>query len=271
MDIGLLISILTRLALGLGIGFAIGMTGIGAGVLVIPSLIYIIGLSPVSAVGTGLLYSTLARVHGVYEHLRLRTVRKRTAFYIALGGVPGALVTSFIITRLAKTAGSGLDFALTVIISVAMLITWTLMFANILKNRKDGSRDYYVPPKYFPLRRKLYGIAAGVGVGALIGSTSIGGGVLIVPILVAAFRLSPSNTVGTSMLIAIVMSAVGSFAYLLGGAVNLAIAVTMFAGATPGVFLGCRLAVKVPHRVLEGILFAVVTVGAIVMFAGIEH
>jgi uncharacterized membrane protein YfcA len=255
--------------LGLGIGFTMGMTGIGAGVLVIPSLIYIIGLSPVNAVGTGLLYSMLTRVHGICEHLRLRTVRKRTGFYIILGGVPAVLVTSLIITHLAKTMGSGLDLVLKVAISIVMLVTWTLMLVGLLKNRKDGSKNYYAPLKHFPLRRKLYGIAAGACVGTLIGSTSIGGGVLIIPILVTVFRLSPNNTVGTSMLIAIVMSAVGSFAYLLRGDVSLAVAVTMFVGAVPGVFMGCRLSVKVPHRVLAGILFAVITIGVIVMFAGI--
>jgi uncharacterized membrane protein YfcA len=270
VDAGLLISILIRLALGLGIGFITGMTGIGAAVLVVPSLIYAVGLPAVNAVGTGALYATLARSYASYEHLRLRTVRKRTAFYIALGGVPTVLVTSLIITHLAKTVGSGLDFALKVIIGVVILITWTFMLINVFKNRKGNSRDYYVPLKHFPVRRKLYGIAAGAGVGVLIGSTSIGGGVLIIPILVTVFRLSPNNTVGTSTLVSVLMSATAAFAYIMGGRTNPSVAVMMFIGAIPGVWLGCRLSVKVPHRVLEGILFAVVTISAIVMFAGIK-
>ena len=105
MDIGSLFEILTRLVLGLGIGFVMGMTGIGAGVLVIPSLLYIVGLSPVTAIGTGLLYAMLARIYGVYEHLRLHTVRKRTALYIALGSVPAVLGTALIVTHLAKNLG----------------------------------------------------------------------------------------------------------------------------------------------------------------------
>jgi uncharacterized membrane protein YfcA len=127
-----------------------------------------------------------------------------------------------------------------------------------------------VPLKHFPVRRKLYGIAAGAGVGVLIGSTSIGGGVLIIPILVTVFRLSPNNTVGTSTLVSVLMSATAAFAYIMGGRTNPSVAVMMFIGAIPGVWLGCRLSVKVPHRVLEGILFAVVTISAIVMFAGIK-
>jgi uncharacterized membrane protein YfcA len=93
----------------------------------------------------------------------------------------------------------------------------------------------------------------------------------MVPILVTVFGLSPNNTVGTSVLIGIVMAGLGAFAYLLGGRLNLAVAVTMFAGSVPGVLLGCRASVKVPHKVLAAILFAVVTISMIVMFAGMRY
>jgi uncharacterized membrane protein YfcA len=239
----------------------------GAAALVVPSLVAL-GLPAVNAVGTGAFYATLARIFATCEHLRLRNVRKRTAFYIVLGGVPLTLVTSSLIKHLANTVGSSLDLGLKIAIIIVMLATWTLMLVNLLKNRKGDSGRYYVPMEHFPLRRKLYGIAAGAGVGILIGSTSIGGGVLIVPILVAVFRLSPSNTVGTSTLISVIMSATAAFMYLLGGRVDPIFAVTMFAGAVPGVFLGCRLSVKIPHRILEFILLAVITISLVVMFIG---
>ena len=271
MYAGTFIEVLTRLVLGLGIGFAIGLTGIGAGVLVVPSLIYIIGLSPVSAVGTGLLYAMLTKAYGLFEHLRLRNVRKRTAFYIILGGVPAVLLTSFVITSLSRTFGEKTDLVMKIIISIVMLVTWILMLVNLVKCRRDDSENFYVPPEQFPSRRKLYGIAAGAGVGILIGATSIGGGVLLVPILVAVFKLSPKNTVGTSVLIGIVMSGVGSLAYLLGGGLNPVVAVTMFIGSIPGVFLGSRVSVKIPHKVLASVLFAVITISVIGMFIGIGH
>ena len=267
MDVGLLTDTLNRLILGLGVGFAIGMTGIGAGVLVIPYLLYVVDLPPVSAVGTALLYSTLTKAYGVYEHFKLRTIRKRTAFYIILGGVPAALVASFVVLYLKRATSGDLDYALRIVITAAMLGTWGLMFTNFLKNCKDGSGNYYVPPKHFPPRRKFYGMIAGVGLGILAGSTSIGGGVLIIPILVTIFQLSPNNTVGTSVLIGIVISAAASFVYLLGGNIHLPVAVTMFVGSIPGVYLGSRIAVKVSHRVLSVILFAVVTASVIWMFA----
>lgn len=266
MEITLFTDMMIRLVLGFGIGFTIGMIGIGGGILVVPSLIYIVGLPTVSAVGTGLVYSVLAKSYGTYQHFRLRTIRKRTALYIVLGGAPAVIVTSFTITYLAKTAGSDLDIALKIVISITMLITWALMLMSLLR----GPENYYVPPKNFSSRRKFYGIVTGAGVGGLIGATSVGGGVLIIPILITIFQLSPSNAVGTSVLVGITMSALGSFAYLLGGNVEIFIAAVMFIGSVPGVYLGSRTAVKMPPKTLSIILFAIVTIGMIVMFAGIK-
>ncbi len=271
MDVGLLTDILTRLVLGLGIGFAIGMTGIGSGVIAMPYLLYGVGLSPVSAIGTGLLYSTLTKVYGTYVHFKLRTIRKRTAFYIILGGAPAALVASRVVLYLARIYGSDLDYMLKIVISSVMLGTWGLMLAGFLKNRKVSSESYYVPTKHFPTRRKIHGIAAGVGLGGLAGSTSIGGGVLIIPILVSIFRLSPNNTVGTSVFIGVIISAVSSFVYFWGGNIDLFIAITMLVGSIPGIYLGSRTAVRLPHRVLSAILFVVVTASVIAMFAGLKR
>jgi len=270
VDFSLFFNLLKQLALGIGIGFTIGLTGIGAGVLVVPSLIYIIGLSPVNAVGTGLLYSMLSRIYAISEHSRLGTIRKRTAFYIILGGVPAVLVASFLVMRLARIIGNEFDLILKAVIALVMFMTWILMLVDLITRRKSGSETYYVPPKEFPHRRKFYCIGAGAVLGFLIGSTSIGGGVFLIPVLAAVFRLSPDNTVGTSNLTATVMSAMGSLAYLLGGNVNLLTAAIMLIGSIPGIWFGCKLLVRIPHRVLASILFATVTVSMIVMLAGVK-
>lgn len=271
MEIALFTDIMIRLTLGFGIGFTIGMTGIGAGILVVPSLLYIVGLPAVSAVGTGLVYSVLVKSYGAYEHFKLRTIRKRTAFYIVVGGAPAVLVTSFAITHLAKTAGDSFDSALKIVIGVVMLAIWTLMFRNVIKNyRKGASTNHYVSPKRFPRQRKFYGIAVGVCVGILLGSTSISGAALIT-LLITVFQLSPNNTVGTSVFIGVVMSSVGAFVYLLRGNTDVLVAVTMFIGSIPGVYLGSRTAVKLPHRILSATMFSVVTISVIVMFVGLRR
>jgi uncharacterized membrane protein YfcA len=53
--------------LGFLVGFLVGLTGVGGGALMTPSLIFL-GVEPLTAVGTDLLYATITRVFGVIFH-----------------------------------------------------------------------------------------------------------------------------------------------------------------------------------------------------------
>jgi len=53
--------------LGFIVGFLVGLTGIGGGALMTPSLIFL-GVEPLMAVGTDLLYATVTRIFGVLFH-----------------------------------------------------------------------------------------------------------------------------------------------------------------------------------------------------------
>ena len=65
------------------IGVAIGVTGIGGGALIQPALVYILGLTPVEAVGTGLLYATITKIGGVFGHVKQNTIRvRRTLLFL---------------------------------------------------------------------------------------------------------------------------------------------------------------------------------------------
>ncbi len=66
-------SIIVQLILGVVIGFSIGLTGIGGGVLVLPSLTLILGLPPSVAAGTASLYAFLTKIQATVEHFRLKT------------------------------------------------------------------------------------------------------------------------------------------------------------------------------------------------------
>jgi len=261
--------LLSEISLGAIIGFSTAITGMGAAVLVVPIMIYAVGLTPISAVGTGMLYSMLTRIHASFEHIRLETVRKRTAIYIAIGSAPAVLVTSFAITHLGKSSNAYFDLIIELAIIVVMIVTWGMMLINVIRTRKScKDEDFYHPPEKFPFSRKVYGLIAGAGTGILVGATSIGGGIFLIPILGTFFHLSPSNTVGTSTIISVIMSAVGSIAYLLDGKVDISVALAMFVGSVPGVWIGSRLVVRIPHKMLLYILFLVVTVSILIMLIG---
>lgn len=50
---------------GLGVGLLVGMTGIGGGSLMTPLLIIVVGVHPVTAIGSDLAYSAVTKTVGV--------------------------------------------------------------------------------------------------------------------------------------------------------------------------------------------------------------
>jgi len=84
------------------IGVAIGLTGVGGGALIQPTLVYVLGLPPVEAVGTGLLYATITKFGGVFGHYRQKTIRVRRILLFLAGSVPGVLAAAEVINYLNK-------------------------------------------------------------------------------------------------------------------------------------------------------------------------
>ncbi|MGH6749614.1 MAG: TSUP family transporter, partial [Methyloceanibacter sp.] len=54
-------------------------------------------------------------------------------------------------------------------------------------------------------------VAAGFGVGCLVGLTGVGGGALMTPLLISSFGVSPEVAVGTDLLYASITKTVGSW------------------------------------------------------------
>lgn len=52
---------------GLIVGFLVGLTGVGGGTLLTPLLIYL-GIQPTIAVGSDLLYGSVTKMVGAYQH-----------------------------------------------------------------------------------------------------------------------------------------------------------------------------------------------------------
>ena len=79
---------------GFGIGLLVGMTGMGGASLMTPMLILIFGIQPVTAIGTDIAYAAVTKSVGGYKHLKLGTVHKGLAFWLAVGSVPAAISAS---------------------------------------------------------------------------------------------------------------------------------------------------------------------------------
>jgi uncharacterized membrane protein YfcA len=114
----------------------------------------------------------------------------------------------------------------------------------------------------------LFGTLFGAIIGMLIGATSIGGGVFVIPLLSVFFGLTTSQTIGSSIFIAMVLTCITSIIYSSGNQIDIVTAVIMTVGSLGGVFLGSRLSVKLPDRTLKGIVICIISFVTLIMFIG---
>ena len=90
----------SALLLGLGAGVISGLLGVGGGVVLVPGLILLFGLSPHKAIGISLSIIVPTALIGAMKHYSLGNVDLRVAVPVVIGGIVGgflgAWLTSFI-------------------------------------------------------------------------------------------------------------------------------------------------------------------------------
>jgi uncharacterized membrane protein YfcA len=261
--------------MGLGIGFCIGLTGIGGGVLVLPALNVVLRLPPSMCVGTASLYAFLTKVFATYHHFKLKTIDGKVCGLLLAGALPANVLSSAFVNWFVKHAASddvllrfqtGLKYLM---VSVAIIAAGTIMVRLFRAGRRapgaEATHSVADRLNSRPTLRAVIAVLAGALVGALIGLTSIGGGVIIVPLLMVVFGLTSSRTVGSSIFVAVVLTLVTSVVYLGGAQLDVKTAAIMAAGALAGVPGGSKLSVRMPERPLQWILSGLIVVAAVLM------
>ncbi|MGI9556836.1 MAG: sulfite exporter TauE/SafE family protein [Solirubrobacterales bacterium] len=237
---------------GLGIGVLVGATGMGGASLMTPALIFVFGVNPVTAIGTDILYAAVTKTAGGIQHLRLRTVHRGLAWWMAVGSVPSALLGVFAIEWLQRSYGEdrleaivfGILGATLLVVGVSTLLR-TVLLPDVIKERRD---------MHLYRRHIIAAVATGVTTGFVIGMTSAGSGTLVAIILIAVFRLTPQRVVGTDIFHGAVLLWAAGIAHWFGGNVDLALVGTILIGSLPGVLIGGRLAVCSGRGLLRGAL-----------------
>lgn len=269
-----LAEIALRLLLGTVIGFCVGLTGVGGGILVLPALTLILRIDPIVAVGTTTLFSFLSKITATLHHFKLKTIDWNIAARILAGAVPANIITSLWVSN----RGDDLHFKLVLtrfIVGVVIFSVFIMVFNMITRARprvveKERELAEHLQETRF-IRIELC-ILLGAICGGLIGATSIGGGVLIVPMLIILFGLTASRTVGTAILIAFILTMITSLIYGIHGEQDRITAVIMAVGSLAGVYQGSKLSVKMPELFLRIIIVVLVLVASIMMLgSSIPH
>lgn len=232
-------------AAGLLVGLLIGLTGMGGGAIMTPFLISVVGVSPVLAVGTDLIYSAVTKIVGAWLHVRQGTVDLGLVKRLALGSIPGGLLAVALI-RLLPGAGMDADLAVRRALGAVLLLVAVVMLCRIFVT---GERA--LPERWRAALEGRGTVIAGAIVGALVGFTSVGSGALLVPFLICVFPLSPARVVGTDVFHAAILVTVTGLAHAHGGTVDWSLAGTLLAGSIPGISIGTWIAPRAPVRILR--------------------
>jgi len=232
---------------GMLVGFTLGLIGGGGSIMATPLLLYVVGLQPHVAIGTGALAVSVNSFANFAGHARAGNVRWRSAILFAVVGAVGAALGSL----LGKTFnGQRLLF----LFAILMVVVGVLM---LRRGRASRSEPVAGQERGDEHSRPLLVMAAALGVGLLSGFFGIGGGFLIVPGLLLSTGMAMIYAVGSSLL------AVGSFglttavSYAFSGLVDWLVALEYIAGGLLGGWLGMLLAVRLaPRKALLNQVFA---------------
>jgi uncharacterized membrane protein YfcA len=248
---------------GLGVGILIGLTGIGGGSLMTPLLIIVLGVQPVVAIGTDLMYGAITKTLGGYRHLRKGTVDLTVSKWLAYGSVPGALLGVLLVDRLHKAYGKEFDQVLLGCVAAALLMVATVVLVRtfLLSHLAARERETFM----FTPRTKAAAIALGFVLGTILGLTSVGSGALIGVALIVLFRLTPKRVVGTDVFHAALLLWVAGTANVISGHVDYGLMGNILIGSIPGVWIGTHFIDRVPTHALRVTLGAVLLGSALAM------
>ncbi len=258
------LQLLLECAIGAGVGVCIGLTGIGGGVLVVPALTLLLGLPVTAAVGTASAYIFLTNIFASIQHSRMGNIDFRLAHRFLAGAIPGNIAACLLVARAKSNAVDALAAAqfqshVRMFIAGVMVFSIVLMLANMLREMRTTQQTEEPAPPHSPMRT-AFGLLLGAVVGAILGATSVGGGVVMVPLLIICFGLPARLTVGTSSYLALVLMGTTSLMSAGRGDVQWSVAGLMAVGSLGGVLLGIALGKILPENLLRFAMIALMLV-----------
>jgi len=261
VDLGWAAPLLPLIAAGFGVGFLVGLTGVGGGALMTPLLISSFGVSPQIAVGTDLLYASITKTAGGWRHHLSDHVDWPIVLRLAAGSLPAAAlllaVMAFLPVDTVKLA-HWIRMGLVVALPLSALAIVLYPFVTRTTPRDDKGD---VPPRTFPT------VLFGAVLGLLVTLTSVGAGAIGVTVLAALYPVLPAKRlVGSDIAHAVPLTLLGGLGHLGLGNMDAGLLVALLCGSIPGILIGARLAGVVPEWLLRPILALTLCYAAYALF-----
>ncbi|MCF7810880.1 sulfite exporter TauE/SafE family protein [bacterium] len=241
---------------GLTAGIVGGLLGIGGGVVLMPILRFVIGLSPVHAVGTCVLAVFFTTLGGGFRHYRLGHVPVRSLVPVIVSGALSSIVFSMVFVYLARD-----DWWLDLGIGIVFLLVSTRMIMDGVRNGNDGSIP--VSTTNGLLDSKSRKVILGSLAGILPGLFGIGTGAILVPGFIYLLNTATKIAIGSSLVCFAINAFISVIMKSAQGYVEFGIAIPVCIGTLVGSQIGAIINHRTPSvalRVIFGLVFTGVSI-----------
>ena len=237
---------------GAGVGFVVGLTGMGGGALMTPILVLLFGVEPLTAVSSDIVASMVMKPIGGAVHWKRGTVHKSLVRWLMLGSIPTAFLGVLLLRKLGQ--GMNLQGGVKTALGIALLVVVTGLVVRPLLGARRRPGDTLIPFVVKPVPTLLIGIVGGL----IVGITSVGSGSLIIIMLMMLYpRMKLSELVGTDLVQAVPLVTSAALGHLLFGNFKLGLTASILIGSVPGVFIGARFSSRAPDYLIRPALIVV--------------
>jgi len=239
-------TILLFVLLGILAGSLSGLLGIGGGVILVPALVFIFGMTEHVAQGTTLaLMVPPIGLLAAWHYYKKGHVDLRVAGLVCLGFVGGGLIGATVATELSNAVLQDVFGVGLVLIALKMLFGHEHVEPH---GAAIGAREH----RRIDVRAGVLFVALGLLAGVVSGLLGLGGGIILVPALVFVFRMPQHEAQGTTL--ALMVPPIGLLAawqYYHNGDVNLPVSALICVGFFFGALAGAKLAGLMSSRILS--------------------
>ena len=234
---------------GFVVGAIVGLTGVGGGSLMTPLLVLLFNIHPATAVGTDLLYAAITKSGGSIVHSRRGSVDWRIVGLLAAGSLPAAALTLALVVHFAPNGLGGASKLISAVLGVALLLTAASL---IFRRHLQAFALMHNPAVPNPRRTALLTVLTGLFLGTLVSLSSVGAGALGVTALFFLYPKMPAiRIVGSDLAHAVPLTLVAGIGHWWLGSIDWTLLGTLLAGSLPGIWLGSRLAPRIPEHFLR--------------------
>lgn len=233
---------------GAGVGFAVGLTGVGGGSLMTPMLL-LFGFPTHIAIGTDLIYAAATKASGVVAHHRQLTVDWTIVGRLAMGSLPASLLTILILSRIFQDPAEYRGILLSTLGVMLILTSFVLLMRRRLQQWHARAA---APSPWLDRNRPGVTVAAGVFLGVCVTLSSVGAGAFGAAILFLLYpALSSVRVVGTDLAHAVPLTLIAGLGHWHLGHIDWMLLGSLLIGSIPAIHFGSRLANQVPERLLQ--------------------